>query len=226
MTDAEWNIILADLNSLDVERAVAAVEQLDESADETDIPRLRRLVERGQDFFLREAAATPLARLERARALPLLFEAMERGRQERHDNDGLDATITGLFQMYPDEVAPVLIQLTTSSRSTDRANAAWGLGFLSAAVVLPHLLKAAQDNSAEVRGAAVGSLASFQTDDRVFDVLLAALQDRDDSVRVASASSLGYFGDRRAIPPLRNALDDPCERVRYFASYSLTKLDG
>jgi hypothetical protein len=132
VTKAEWNRTLADLRSLDRERSVKAIRRLNESADKSDLPRLRRLVVEGEDFYVREAAARPLARLDGARALPLLFEALNKGRRENHDNDGLDDTIVGLLQSFPRKVAPLLFRMSASTRDEDRANAAWALEFLAA----------------------------------------------------------------------------------------------
>jgi HEAT repeat protein len=227
MDDAEWDGILADLRSLDMDRALQAIRTMAEQAVAADIPRLEHLVRHGEDFFVREAAATPLARLAGARALPLLFRAMDRGQEEDHDNDGLEATIIELLQTRPQDVAPVLLRLVRAARRKDRANAAWSLGYLPAEVAVEPLLEAVHDAAPQVRGGAVGSLASFAGDKRVLPVLLDALQDCDEGVRVVAASALGYCGDARAVPALREALRDPCERVRFFAGHALQHLgDG
>jgi HEAT repeat protein len=54
--------------------------------------------------------------------------------------------------------------------------------------------------------------------------MLPLLKDSDEQVRVDAASALGYFGDRRAEPELREALKDSSERVRHFAEYALKQL--
>jgi HEAT repeat protein len=211
MTDADWERLLADLCSPDVEvnQAVAAVEQLDRLAEPSDVPRLRELLRQGKNFFVREAAATPLARLEGARALPWLFEAKGAGEREGHDNDGLCFTIMELLQGHPEEVSPLLLEMLGGQKPQDRRNAAWASGFLPAAIAAEPLLAAVRDSSPGVRSAAVGSLASIKRDERVLRVLLGALQDPDEGVRISSAASLGYFGDQRAVPALRDALRDP-----------------
>ena len=61
---------------------------LGEITDSSRIPEWERLVQ-DDDFFVREAAASPLINLEGIEALPLLLESLERGAREGHDNDGL-----------------------------------------------------------------------------------------------------------------------------------------
>src|SRR5262245_30959652 len=109
---SDWDRIIADLHDVeDVDRAVAACEALDKAADESWLPRLHRLLAEGRDFFVREAAAAPIARLEGLRALPQLLHALHLGEQEGHDNDGLVCLITGLVSDNPEEAAPALRQM-------------------------------------------------------------------------------------------------------------------
>jgi HEAT repeat protein len=228
MTDAEWEYILSDLHAVaNIERAVKAVETLDKVPDESDIPRLRFLVQHGANFFVREAAASPLARLEGARSLPLLFQALSKGKQEDHDNDGLCAIIADLLEVHQLEVSPLLLRMIATHSTADRENAAWALGWLPAEIAVAPLSKALRDDCADVRAAAAGSLSNsrFKGYAGVVEGLIEALRDGDEQVRISSAAALGYLGDRRAMPSLKEVLHDPCERVRFFAAYALEKLD-
>src|SRR3954447_15724592 len=103
-----WDRSVADLHAAGgVDRAVAACDALDRAADESWLPRLHQLLAGGRDFFVREAAAAPIARMEGLRALPQLLAAMERGEEEGHDNDGLCALIADLVAAEPNRSAPV-----------------------------------------------------------------------------------------------------------------------
>src|SRR5262245_35988266 len=158
MTQAEWDKLVTALGCFDADVALKAVHTLAERSEESDIPRLRELVINGKDFYLREAAAAPLARLEGIRCLPLLFEAKLKGEAEGHDNDGLCFVITELFEAHPAEIAPMLLEMVARTSSESRKNAAWGLGWVSPEIAMQPLLKALADESPDVRAAAAGSL--------------------------------------------------------------------
>lgn len=195
VTAAEWDQILIDLGGLDAERALRAVRLLRETADDCDVPRLRDLVLNGEDFFHREVAAAPLARLEGAQCLPLLFEAMLKGEREGHDNDSLCFVITELFESQPNEAAPLLLDMIDRTNSDDRKNAAWGLGWMTAETAKEPLLRAIEDKSPEVRAAAAGSLGHprFKEHPEVLEALVKVLTDSDELVRTCAASAIGYL---------------------------------
>ncbi len=224
MAEQDWDRLVADLRAVvdDIDRAVDAVPALAALADASRVPELYRLL-RDDDFFVREAAAEPLARLEGVRALPQLFEALSRGEHEGHDNDGLVFTIVELLGAHPEEVRPLLLAMLRSPTPQERGHAAWALGFVPAEEALDPLLAALADQSPAVRGAAAGALGRYAAD-KVIDPLLQALQDGDAWVRVDVAATLGYLGDRRAVPALEAAQRDPVERVRFFATGALERL--
>src|SRR5437879_8945327 len=100
LSDTEWNSLLAILRGdleLEEEDVLAAAERLTATADPSRIPDLYVFLREKGNFWLRELAAEPLARLEGIRALPALFKAQQLGRQERHDNDGLDTILVVLL---------------------------------------------------------------------------------------------------------------------------------
>ncbi len=223
MTSAsDWERTVDDLRSSDIERAVQAIDVLDRIADATNVPDLYRLL-RDDDFFVREAAAVPLARIEGATALPALFEALDQGTLQGQDNDGLVATVSDLLEDNPRGAAPLLLRMISASAWKDREHAAWALGFLPPEVALQPLLTASRDESPQVRASAAGSLASFEGDS-VLAALLECLTDEDSQVRASAASSLGYLGDQRSVPVLRKALTDPDEAVREIAAEAIDEL--
>ncbi len=222
--EQQWIHLVDALRSDDIDRAVDAAQTLAEIADATHIPALYQLLQ-DHDFFVREAAADPLARLEGARALPRLFQALRRGRQDGHDNDGLTALTADVIEQHQDDALPVLLAMHRSPSSEERAEAAWALGFVASDLACEALLHAVRDESTAVRSAAIGSLSSCKTG-TTREILIQALTDPDEEVRVNAAASLGYLGDQQAVPALQAALHDPEPQVRAFAAYALERLQA
>lgn len=223
---SEWDRILADLHDFeDIDRALRACEALDRGADEAWLPGLHRLLAEGRNFFVREAAAAPIARLEGLRALPQLLHALKLGEDEGHDNDGLAALIADLVWSGPEAAAPILRSMIGEPAGRRRQDAAWLWGFAARALVPEPLLPLLGDPDPRVRAAALGSLGSFKGREEVFAGLLAALDDPDEGVRATAAGSLGDHGDPRAIPSLRRLLSDPTETVRPVVEHALRRLE-
>ena len=224
---SEWDRILADLHDVeeDTDRAVAACEALDKAADESWLPRLHQLLAKGRDFFVREAAAVPIARLEGLRALPQLLHALQLGEEEGHDNDGLGSVVSDLVWANPEEAAPVLLQMIRAPSGRHRSDSAWLWGYAARALTPEPLLALLSDPNPRVRSAAIGSLGSFRGREDVFARMVRALEDPEERVRCSAASALGFYGDRRAIPPLRHMLAESSDRVRYIVEYALQQLE-
>jgi HEAT repeat protein len=224
MSSNEWDRVVEDLNDVDdVEKMVRAVERLEELSTRAHLPALNLLMDH-DSFFVREAAAVPIARLEGLEALPRLLRARWRGEREGHDNDNLVHVITCLVEDEGDRVGPVLLRMFASSSEADRADAAWLAGFAYPHVPLDAMLDLLNDKSSRVRGGAVGSIATYKGDDRAYHAMLQCLADPDEQVRVDAASSLGYYGNPAAIASLEAALADPSPRVRDFARWAIDKL--
>jgi bilin biosynthesis protein len=220
----EWERVVSDLRQVeDIDRAVEASFTLARIAGPSRIPDLYDLLE-DPDDFVREAAADPLAHLEGIRAIPALFRALTRGIQEGHDNDSLHATLSALLEAHQQQAVLILTEMLNDASSATRANAAWGLGFVSSEASPDVLVGALRDENANVRSAAAASLASFKGDLQAVDSLIGALKDSDEQVRIAAAHALGYGEDKRAVSPLREAQHDPSESVRTFATRALKQL--
>lgn len=185
MKQAEWDRLIADIRSVgeDVDRAVEASLALRGVIDRSRIPELERLIQ-DDDFFMREAAASPLINLNGLKALPQLLEALERGSREGHDNDGLAFEITELISSEKIGAVPLLLEMLRSPRSETRSHSAWLLGFASEVVSPETLIGALKDPSPVVRSAALGSLSSFKDHPGVLDAMLPLLKDADDQVRL------------------------------------------
>ena len=225
MLQSNWPQLLDDLRNVkDVDRAVNASEAISEAADETRISELYSLLE-DDNFFVREAAAVPLTRLEGVKALPKLFQALTHGNQDGHDNDLLSHVIAELLEAQQKEAAPVLLNLLADPDNKTRAHAAWALGFVASQISASPLLDVLDaDADPEVRSAVIGSLSSFKGQPNIVDRLIGLLQDPNEQVRISAISSLGYLNDKRAISPLKDALKNSNGRAREFVEYALTRL--
>jgi len=203
MSSDDWDETVRAIRDLDrIDEAVAACGTLDRIADASRTSALYALLD-DEEFFVREAAATPLARLEGVRALPALFRAATRGELDGHDNDGLTATICDVLAAESRAAAPLLLEMLTSADAATRAHGAWALGFVVPHAPADRLIESLRsDGDARVRSCAAGSLSSFKLTAGVYEALTTALDDSDESVRTSAISALGYLGDRRAVEVL------------------------
>jgi hypothetical protein len=80
------------------------------------------------------------------------------------------------------------------------------------------------DPSAQVRMAAVWTLEDSE-DPKAYDALIRALQDQDQEVLEEVIDSLGYLGNKAAVPYLQPFLDHPNEDVRDAAEDALYQLE-
>lgn len=129
MDSSTWDAVVADLDSKDVAVAVAAASRLHSEAIADDIPRLLSLLKAGNDFFVREAAAWPLAELSGPTVLRQLLIAYQRGFDEGHDNDGFTAALLEIATLHPAEAKLALERLATSETACVREHAEWLMAF-------------------------------------------------------------------------------------------------
>jgi HEAT repeat protein len=227
MGNSRWAQLIQDLYSEDVDRAVRACEEISETADVTNISELYSLLE-DDSFFIREAAAFPLARLEGVRALPALFRAFTRGIQDGHDNDGMNAAIGELLDENQQAALPFLENMLLDEEKDVRANGAWALGFVAEHISPAILLNLLENESdLDVRLAAIGSLSSFEGYPEVVEKLIRLLDDANEQVLIGAISSLGYLGDKRAIAPVKEVLHKTAnKRVREFVQFAIKQLNS
>ena len=123
MNQIEWDALVQALHDRsDVTRAVGAAQRLQKFATREDVPRLVALLA-NDAFFVREAAAWPLSDLGVTEALPQLLEAVYRGIQECHDNDGLNAALADLAEMNPSPARAALNGIVATGPEHLRAHA-------------------------------------------------------------------------------------------------------
>lgn len=130
MKTAAWNEIVSALDASDVSTCVEAASRLHAEADVEDVPKLLALLE-NDSFFVREAAAWPLAELVGPSVLPQLFSAYQRGFDEGYDNDGFTAALLEIPFLFRTETKSSLTNLIKIADEKTRGHAQWLLEFCS-----------------------------------------------------------------------------------------------
>ncbi|WP_349743148.1 hypothetical protein [Roseateles cavernae] len=128
MNSLAWSEIVSALASGDVDTCVNAASRMHAESSAEDVPALLGLLETG-DFFVREAAAWPLAELAGLDHLPELLRAYQRGFDEGHDNDGFSTALLEIPALFPAEARRVIEALVRSSDEPLRGHAEWLLDF-------------------------------------------------------------------------------------------------
>lgn len=123
-----WSELVSALDAPSVEESVAAASRLHAEADADDIPKLLALL-KSADFFVREAAAWPLAELAGPAVLCYLLVAYQRGFDEGHDNDGFTAALLEIPALFPAEAPAALARIIAVAAEPMRGHAQWLLEF-------------------------------------------------------------------------------------------------
>ncbi|WP_411879404.1 HEAT repeat domain-containing protein [Polaromonas sp. YR568] len=123
-----WNEIVSGLSNPDVPTCVEAASRLHAGAVPEDIPQLLSLLE-SDDFFVREAAAWPLAELAGPAALPQLLKAYQRGFDEGHDNDGFSAALLEIPALFGPEATRAIAAFAETAEGKMKGHALWLLEF-------------------------------------------------------------------------------------------------
>lgn len=128
MKNTAWSEITADLDARDTAVCVAAAARLHREAEQSDISRLLGLLE-SNDFFVREAAAWPLAELAGPQVLRELLMAYQRGFDEGHDNDGFTAALLEIPALHGEAAVQAIRAVLNSSSGKAKEHASWLLTF-------------------------------------------------------------------------------------------------
>jgi hypothetical protein len=131
MEATAWSIIVSALSDPSVSTCVEAAARLHSEAESEDIPNLLALLQ-SHDFFIREAAAWPLAELAGPTVLRELLAAYQRGFDEGHDNDGFTAALLEIPSLHPAEARLALERVAKSAEEPMRGHARWLLEFCKA----------------------------------------------------------------------------------------------
>jgi len=128
MEATAWAEIVSALDAPSVEACVAAASRLHAEAEADDVPKLLDLLKSG-DFFVREAAAWPLAELAGPAVLADLLVAYQRGFDEGHDNDGFTAALLEIPSLFPEDARTSLASIIATAAEPMRGHAQWLLEF-------------------------------------------------------------------------------------------------
>ncbi len=126
MSTLQWDELIADLRGDDVDRALAASEQIAAIITAADLPRIYPLAE-DEDYFVRVMAGDILAKTAGIAALPTLLAIMLRNEEEGFDNDGLDHATKALIDANPITARTTLEQVARNGNREAKKLAAWGL---------------------------------------------------------------------------------------------------
>ena len=213
------------LDDDDYDDIAPALDALSACGDTSLVPRLREALGRFLDdrnFYGRDLTARVLAGIQGVAALPALLAASARDIGD--DQDSLQAEIVGLLRTDRERARRTVLAFATGNAPGLRRMGVWALGYVAGAQDLDLLAAAASDADPGIRSAAIGAIPDPAGDERAFGVLLGALGDFNEQVRVSAASRLGYTGRRDAVPPLASLVTDPAPRVRTMAAYALGRL--
>jgi len=205
------------------------------------------------ESWIRIAAAKALGRIEDARAVEPLIQALEVADSSYFRAAAVTAlgmlgdarAVSSLIQALQDEghviveavkalgwigkpaVESLIQAMEDAGSSYSRGQAARTLGRIGDARAVDPLLQVfINDKNNYVRGEAARALGEIG-DTRAVALLLQALNDKDDKIRVAAARALGEMGDAQAVAPLLQALNDKDSKIRIAAAGALGEIrDG
>ena len=86
------------------------------------------------------------------------------------------------------------------------------------------LTVAAASDKMRDRSDAISALTILPRDRKSIDIVANALDDKEETIRMLAATSLGDMKARSAIPKLKAALDDPSPQVSFAAAQALWKM--
>ena len=149
-----------------------------------------------------------------APAVPFFIESLESSSPHLRANAAM-----ALGKIGDQRVALPLISALRDENWRVRSNAAFAFEVLKEPAAREPLLLALEDNNVNVRNGAAIALASIGGP-RVLDRLIEHLKN-DAAARPDVAIALGRLGDRKAVEPLINALDDEDDFVRTVVAGAL-----
>lgn len=86
----------------EVDAVIASFEELKRISTAGDLPELVAAMQSDRsDFWLRELLSEPITQIGGCNYLPVLFDALEKGEDEGHDNDGFCFHLTELAAADP-----------------------------------------------------------------------------------------------------------------------------
>lgn len=172
---------------------------------------------------VRRASAKTLTLIGDPVALPALLEAF------LHDDDTVvhGSAAAALAQLGEPSV-PHLLEVLASPKHSEntKGHAAWALAFIGSKAK-KYLYREIASDSVEVRAAVVGAIAKIaqeEPEEAAFNLLVNALTDTAEIVRVEAASALGITAYKPAISNLIELLHHASWESRKAAALALMKI--
>lgn len=176
-----------------------------------------------EDVVVRRAAAKTLTIIADPDAVPYLLQAF------LQDSDTVvRGSAAGALARTGVAAVPGLLEILadpTHPQDT-KGHAAWALAFMGAEAT-EHLFAHLNSENLDVRCAVIGAIAQVakeNLDPRACDVLVNALGDKEELIRVEACAALGQLNHPPLLPHLLKALEDEALEVRKTAITSLGKL--
>ncbi|MEV6301983.1 HEAT repeat domain-containing protein [Actinoplanes sp. NPDC051861] len=190
------------------------------SGDVALVPRvleaLRRFVGE-KNFYGRDLMAGILAGIQGPGALPVLLKVAAHDLGD--DQDSLASEIVQVISAHPVEARAVAREFAGSGTPALRRTALWALGHVGDERDRDLFEAALSDPDPEIVAVAVGGAPAA-----LFDLVVRALGDFREQVRVAAVSELGYSGRVEAVAPVAALAGDSSARIRTMVAYALGRL--
>ncbi|MEM1370480.1 MAG: HEAT repeat domain-containing protein, partial [Cyanobacteria bacterium P01_H01_bin.15] len=190
---------------------------------EVATPHLITALEGHSDVVLRRAAAKTLTLIADPAAVPTLVNSF------LNDEDTVvRGSSVGALARTGVTAVPELLKIlgNPEHRQEIKGHAAWALAFIGAEAT-EYLFEALNNASLDVRCAVIGALghvAQENSDEKVCQLLVAALDDQEALIRTEAAAVLGQINYPPSVEPLIRGVNDPDLDVRKAAINSLGKI--
>jgi hypothetical protein len=114
----------------EVDSVLANFEELKRISTVADLPVLISAMQSEQsDFWLRELLSEPIAQIGGCNYLPILFDALQKGEDEGHDNDGFCFHVTEMAASDPISCRVKLEAMIAAPGHKHKDKAEWLLEF-------------------------------------------------------------------------------------------------
>lgn len=179
----------------------------------------------GSDSFKRTVAAAAIGFSEDVRAIPYLLKVLQSG-----DASGRKYAAFSLGHIGSNQtpMEPLYKALAQDSEDEVRGMVAFAVSRIVTKETdegaLPHLLKALQDKSTQVRNHAVIALGKIAHQEGVRAIIASTLQDQQEIVRINSVWALARIGGNEVVIPLIKTLRDPSLTVQQAAHMALRQV--
>jgi hypothetical protein len=130
MIETEINAFFSASDDENPDGVLSAFDQINANATKSDVPALLDAIRSPKNnFWTRELLSQPICKLGGIDCLELLLEALQKGKDEGHDNDGFVASLWTLTDADPRGCRTKLNELLSRADFKQREQALWLLEF-------------------------------------------------------------------------------------------------